>query len=109
MIRRLPTQWRARAALSLVRKLVKATIRQSKVKARLSRGTGVVEIRSAAFEQLRDPAPIPMLGFYAAALKRLLTHCSVDAEVGVTGQHDSGWNLTVVVRSPRRVEAIDAA
>jgi hypothetical protein len=109
LIRRLPTPLRVRAALILVRRLVKGTIRQSKVKARVSRGIGSVEIRSAAFEQLRDPASIPMLGFYAAAVQRLLTHCAVDAEVGVAREHEAGWSLTVSIQSARRVEAVDAA
>lgn len=108
LIRRLPARLRVRAALNLVRRLVKGTIRQSRVKTRLSRGQGVVEIRSAAFEQLRDPASIPMRGFYAAAMQRLLAHCAVDAEVGVASEHEMGWSLTVSVRSQRRVEAIDA-
>ncbi|MEO8679432.1 MAG: hypothetical protein ABI665_10325 [Vicinamibacterales bacterium] len=109
LIRRLPTTLRVRAALTLVRRLVKGTIRQSRVKARFARGTGLVEIRSAAFEQLRDPAAIPMRGFYAAAVRRILVHCAIDAEVGVAAEHETGWSLTVSVRSPRRVEAVDAA
>jgi hypothetical protein len=107
LIRRLPTNFRVRAAFRQVRKLVKATIRQSRVKARMSHGVGVVEIRSIAFEQLRDPASIPMRGFYAAALQRILVLCAVDAEVGVAMEHESGWNLTVSIRSARRVEATD--
>lgn len=109
LIRRLPASLRLRAALGIVRTLVKGTIRQSKVKARLSGGSGVVEIRSAAFEQLRDPASIPMRGFYAAAVRRVLVHCGVDAEVGVATEHETGWSLTVSLRSSNRVEAIDAA
>jgi len=109
LIRRLPARLRVRAALGLIRKLVKATIRESRIKARLSRGSGIVEIRSAAFEQLRDPASIPMRAFYAAAVKRVLVRCAVDAEVGVATEHESGWNFTVSIRSPKRIEATDAA
>ena len=109
LIRRLPVALRVRAALRLIRHLVRATIRESRIKARLSRGTGIVEIRSAAFEQLRDPASIPMRAFYAAAVKRILALCAVDAEVAVATELESGWNFTVSVRSPKRIEAIDPA
>ena len=52
-----------------------ATVRQSKVKIKMLDGGAVVEIHSALFEQLRDPASVPMRGFYAAALQRLLALC----------------------------------
>lgn len=109
VIRRLPASMRTRAALRLIRTLVKATIRESRTKAKLSRNSGIVEIRSAAFEQLRDPASIPMRAFYAAAVKRILAHCAVDAEVGVATAHESGWNFTISVRSAKRLETIDQA
>src|SRR5687768_10222630 len=55
-IRRLPTGLRARAALGLSKRLVIATVRQSRVRTRFKGSTAVVDIRSALFEQLRDPA-----------------------------------------------------
>ena len=103
-IERLPARLRVRAALGLARRLVRQTVRESKVKVRMSGPTWVVEIRSAAFEQLRDPASIPMRAFYAAALQRLLGLCAVDADVALAAEHDTGWNLTVAVRSTRRVD-----
>ena len=106
-IKRMPTGLRVRSAMNLLRRLARATIRQSKVKSSVRSTGGTVEIRSAAFEQLRDPASIPMRDFYAAALQRLLLHCAVDAEVGAGSANDAGWSLTVTVRSARRVEAAD--
>jgi hypothetical protein len=108
-IRRLPTPLRVRAALGLLKRVARATIRQAKVTASLGAAGGAVEIRSAAFEQLRDPASIPMRAFYAAAFQRLLSLCLVDAEVGAGAASDAGWTLTLTVRSARRVEAVDAA
>ena len=103
--RRLPTGLRVRAALGLGKKLVVATVRRSKFKARLHGGTTVIEIRSVLFEQLRAPASVPMRGFYAAALRRLFVHCGVDAEVEVANELEAGWRLAVTVRGPRALEA----
>jgi len=108
-IHRLPTSMRARAALGLSKRLVIATVRQSKVKTRIRGATAAVDIRSALFDQLRDPASIPMRAFYAAAVERLLAHCEVDAEVGITRQQPGGWALAVTVRGPRPLEAVDVA
>jgi hypothetical protein len=99
-IQHLPTSLRARAALGLGRRLVVATVRQSKVKTRFRGSTAAVDINSALFDQLRDPASIPMRAFYASALGRLMAHCAVDAEVGVTNGQPGGWNLAVTVRGP---------
>jgi hypothetical protein len=107
-IRQLPTHLRTRAALGLGRKLVLATVRQSKIKTRLRGSEGEVAIQSALFDQLRDPASIPMRAFYAAALARLLAHCAVDADVGVNSSQPGSWSLVVKVRGSTPVAALDA-
>ncbi len=61
------------------------------------------------FDQLRDPATIPMRAFYASAIDRLLAHCALDAEVSVTNDQPGAWSLAITVRGPRPLEAIDAA
>jgi hypothetical protein len=110
-IRRLPTTLRARAALGLGRKLIIATVRASKIKTRLNGSEGEVDIHSALFDQLRDPASIPMRDFYASALARLLAHCAVDAEVdvgvGVHAVQPSAWSLIVKVRGSAPLAAVD--
>ena len=106
-IRQLPVGLRVRAALGLGKRLVKATVRQSKVRMRMLDAGAVVEIHSALFEQLRDPASVPMRAFYAAALQRLLALCSVDGVVSVANAHETGWSLAVTVRGP--AAATDAA
>ena len=106
-IRHLPTGLRTRAALGLGRKLVLATVRQSKIRTRLKGSNGEVDIHSALFDQLRDPASIPMRAFYAAALARLLAHCSVDADVGVNSRQPGAWSLIVKVRGSTTVPALD--
>ena len=100
---------RARAALGLGKRLILATVRESKVKTRFNGTTAGIDINSALFDQLRDPATIPMRAFYASAIERLLAHCAVDAEVTVTNDQPGAWSLAITVRGPRQLEAIDAA
>src|SRR5215213_6543407 len=107
-ISRLPTALRARAAIGLGKKLVLATVRESKVRSRIQGSTAGIDINSALFDQLRDPATIPMRAFYASAIERLLAHCAVDAEVNVTNDQPGAWSLAVNVRGPRPLEAVDA-
>ncbi|MGH9200242.1 MAG: hypothetical protein ACRD2A_03290 [Vicinamibacterales bacterium] len=110
LIERLPAWLRTRAALSIGRQLVKTTVRQSRVKARLRRSSGQVEIHSALFDQLREPASIPMRSFYAAALQRMFQRCGIDAEVTVAAEEGAHWRLDVVIHgSSRGVPAADAA
>ncbi len=108
-LRRLPMGMRARAALSVGKKLILTTVRESKVKTRISGSTAAIDINSALFDQLRDPATIPMRAFYASAIDRLLQHCAVDADVSVTNDQPGAWSLAITVRGPRPLEAADAA
>jgi hypothetical protein len=108
-IRRLPTGLRARAALGLGKRLILATVRESKVKTRIHGSTADIDINSALFDQLRDPATIPMRAFYASAIERLLAHCAIDAAVIVTNDRPGAWSLAITVRGPRPLEAADAA
>ncbi len=107
-LRRLPMGMRARAALGLGKKLVLTTVRESKVKTRVNGSTAAIDINSALFDQLRDPATIPMRAFYASAIDRLLQHCAVDAEVSVTNDQPGAWSLAITVRGPRALEAIES-
>lgn len=109
LIPRLPMPMRARAALGLGKRLIVDTVRESKVKVRFSGTTAAIDIHSALFDQLRDPATMPMRAFYASAVDRLLAHCAVDAEVSVTTDQARAWSLTIIVRGPRPLEADIAA
>jgi hypothetical protein len=66
-------------------------------------------IHSALFDQLRDPASIPMRAFYAAAMARLLAHCAVDADVAINSGAAGAWSLLITVRGSRPLEAVDVA
>lgn len=107
-IRQLPTPMRARAAIGLGRKLILATVRESKIKTRLKGSEGEIDIHSALFDQLRDPASIPMRAFYASAISRLLAHCAVDAAVAIQGERVGAWSLLVKVRGSAPLTMVDA-
>ena len=103
-IRRLPTNMRARAALNLGKRLILATVRESKVTTRFQGTTAGIDINSALFDQLRDPATIPMRAFYASAIDRILAHCALDAEVTITSDRPGAWSLVITVRGPLQLE-----
>jgi hypothetical protein len=109
LIRRLPMPMRARAALGLGKRMVLDTVRESKIKIDITGTNAAIVISSALFDQLRDPATIPMRAFYASAIDRLLAHCAVDAEVSITTDRPGEWALAIVVRGPRPLEADLAA
>lgn len=109
MIRRLPMRLRARASLGLAKSLILKTVRESKVTVRYDGSSAGIDINSALFDQLRDPATIPMRAFYASAVDRILAHCAVDAAVSVTSDQPGAWSLAIQVRGPRPLEAADAA
>jgi hypothetical protein len=109
VLRRLPMSLRARAALAVSKSLILTTVRESKVKVRYNGPSAAIDINSALFDQLRDPATIPMRAFYASAVDRILAHCAVDAAVTVTNDQPGAWSLAIDVRGPRALEAADAA
>jgi hypothetical protein len=109
LIPRLPMGMRARAALGLGKRLVLDTVRESKIKVQFNGTAASIDINSALFDQLRDPATIPMRAFYASAIDRLLAHCGVDADVNVSNDRPGAWNLAITVRGPRPLEANIAA
>ena len=108
-IRRLPIGLRSRAALGLGKRLILATVRESRVKTRFNGTTAGIDINSALFDQLRDPATIPMRAFYASAIDRLLAHCAVDAHVTVTSDQAGAWSIAITVRGPHQLKVMDAA
>ncbi len=106
-IRHLPTALRTRAALGLGRRLIINTVRESKIKTRVRGSEGEIDIHSALFDQLRNPASIPMRGFYASAFARLLVHCAVDAEVGVQTEQPGAWSVVLNVGGSAPVTSLD--
>ena len=95
VLRRCPPALRARWAMRLSRNLVADTFRGSRPKARVRRGVGILDIRASIFCEVREQAPVPLCGYYVAAVQRFFEHCGIDASVqtqqcraaGGTGLH----------------------
>jgi hypothetical protein len=96
-IRRLPAPLRLRAALGVVRELVRASYTGSRAIVKVRRGTASVDVRPSIFCGVREPAAGPLCGFYAAATARVLELLHVDAAVGVTECRGAGQSACVLV------------
>ncbi|MDA1092792.1 MAG: hypothetical protein O3A25_05925 [Acidobacteria bacterium] len=70
MIRRLPRALRIRAVLRAAGRLVRHLHAESQFDSVVRRGTAVVEIEGSLFCDVREQAPAPLCGFYAALLER---------------------------------------
>jgi hypothetical protein len=96
---RLPLGLRTRAALGMAKGLVGETLSVSSVRTRFRRGQGTVEIDSPLFEYLRDPSPVPIRRYYAAAYAEVLRLSGLDASVTIADA--PGCRLVVEVRGAR--------
>ena len=83
LIAALPAQLRARAALRTARSLVRATYPGSRALVTVRRGTAEVDLRGSLFCEVREASALPLCGYYAAAISRVLQLLSVDAAAQV--------------------------
>ena len=102
VISALPTTLRTRGALRTARTLVRSTYPGSRMKIRLKRGTAAVDLRGSLFCETREATPMPLCGFYAAAIARVLHHFSLSADAQVhecrATSRGKGCRLKVEVR-----------
>jgi len=108
LIAALPAPLRARAALRTARGLVRATYPGSRAIVKLRRGIAEVDLRGSLFCEVRAASALPLCGYYAAAIARVLQLLSVGAEAQVVGCRASGSRqgcaLTVIVGRQREPE-----
>ena len=101
VIRSLPAPLRARAALRVARMLVRSTYPGSRAIVRLRRGTASVDLRGSLFCEVREASSLPLCGFYAAAIGRVMQLFELRADTTVTecraGGSRKGCLLSVVV------------
>ena len=71
LIRAAPEWLRGRLLLQLAGRLVNRSYRYSRLVSRVRRGRASVDLRGSPFCSVRDPAPLPLCGFYVAAFTRL--------------------------------------
>ena len=103
LVRALPVPLRARAALRTARALVRATYPGSRAIIRMKRGTASVDLRGSLFCEVREAPNLPLCGFYAAAMARVLHQFALRARAQVTecraATHRRGCQLAIVVMS----------
>jgi hypothetical protein len=103
IIKMMPSRWRTRAAMRIARGLVTSTYPGSRAIVRIRRGTVTVDLRGSLFCEVREASTLPLCGFYAAAIARVLQHCALPADVQVSECRASGTRkacaLAVVLRA----------
>jgi hypothetical protein len=113
LIGALPTVLRARGAFRTARGLVRSTYPGSRVKVRLRRGTASIDLRGSLFCETREATAMPLCGFYAAAIARVLNHFSLEASAEVhecrASTRGKGCRLNVQVRGANAGEPAAAA
>ncbi len=101
----LPARLRARAALRTARALVRDTYPGSRAIVRLRRGTASVDLRGSLFCEVREASILPLCGFYASAIARVLHLFALRADAHVNecraGGARKGCLLSVVVTAAR--------
>ena len=90
VLRALPRRLRVRLALGVARDLVRQTYAGSRAIVSMRRGGATVDIRSSIFCGVREPAPAPLCGFYAAAFARVLARFDLPAAIEITSCRGTG-------------------
>lgn len=67
-----PRSMRARAALRLARRTIDASNRGGRARVRMRNGVGVLKVPNSLFCSVRHSAELPLCGFYASLVSRLL-------------------------------------
>ncbi len=105
IIRALPGRWRARSALRVARTLVTTTYPGTRALVKLRGGKASVDLRGSLFCEVREASMLPLCGFYAAAIGRVLGHFSLPADVHVNECRAAGARkgcvLAVVLQAAR--------
>lgn len=76
----MPAWLRSRMALGVARRVIGDSYSGSKANGRVRRGAAVVDLHGSVFCTVREPAPQPLCGFYAALTERVLKLFHVPAE-----------------------------
>jgi hypothetical protein len=109
VIRALPVPLRLRAALRVTRALVRSTYPGSRAIVRLKRGTASIDLRGSLFCEVREASVLPLCGFYASAIVRVLHLFSLQADAQVNecraaSATSKGCVMSVVVNPARADE-----
>ena len=102
---------RSRLILRLARQLVRSSYTGSRAVARIRRGTASIDLRASVFCSVREPVPLPLCGFYAAAFTRLLALFDIGARTEVVacrGTGEATCVLKVGLANGQPVSAVEA-
>jgi hypothetical protein len=103
LVRALPAGLRMRLALGAARRLVRRCNRDSRAAVRVRRDAVTVVIRGSVFCAVREPVPLPLCGFYAAAITRALGAYGVAGGARASGCRAVGAPACVMsVEAPGR-------
>jgi hypothetical protein len=81
--RALPLRLRARVALRTARALVRSTYPGTRAITKIGRGTVAIDLRGSLFCEVREATGLPLCGFYASAIERILHLYEIPADVRV--------------------------
>ena len=109
MIKAAPGWMRRRLLLRLSRALVRSSYRGSRVISRLRRGTASVDVRASVFCTVREPVRLPLCGFYAAAITRLLALFDIGARTEVVACRGTGETTCVLKMALANGQPIERA
>lgn len=108
LIGALPAPLRARAALRKARFLVRATYPGSRALVRVRRDAASVDLRGSLFCEVRQASALPLCGFYAAAIARVLQLFAFAAAAEVQECRASGTRrgcaLAITLLRPPAIE-----
>jgi hypothetical protein len=112
-IRALPRWWRARSALRVARTLVRKTYPGTRAIVKVRGARASVDLRGSLFCEVREASALPMCGYYAAAVSRVLALFALPSDVRVfecraVGSR-RGCVLAVVLTQPGGTEPVEEA
>lgn len=113
LIGALPGPLRVRAALRTARAVVRATYPGSRAVVRVRRRAATIDLRGSLFCEVREASALPLCGFYAAAIVRVLQLFSIAAAAEVVECRASGarrgCTLAVELVRPTTIEVPEHA
>jgi bacteriochlorophyll 4-vinyl reductase len=90
LIKAAPSWLRSRVLLRMTRQFVRSCHQGSRALCSLRRGIASVDVRASVFCSVREPASVPLCGFYAAAFTRLLALFNIGAQTEVVTCRGTG-------------------
>lgn len=96
VIKAAPSWLRKRLMLRLARGLVRESYHGSRAVSKVRRGTANIDVRASIFCSVREPVPLPLCGFYAAAFTRLLSLFNLSQRAEVVSCRGTGEQSCVV-------------